>query len=77
MEFVADYDQDITYYPGKANLVADALRQKRENVAAGSRTDEPDEAGCFVRLNALNRTDGPWGLEAVNKANLLTQIREA
>ena len=71
MEFMADYDLDITYYPGKANLVADALSRKREDVAASSGTDEPDEAGRFVRLNALNGTDRPRGLEAVNKATCL------
>ena len=77
MEFVADYDLDITYYLGTANLVADALSQKREDVAAGTGMDEPDEAGQFVHLNALNGMDGPRGLEAVNKANLLTRIQAA
>ena len=77
MEFVANYDLDITYYPGKANLVSDALSRKREDVAAGSKTDEQDEAGRFVRLNALNGTDGPRGLEAVNRADLLPRIRAA
>ena len=77
MEFVANYDLDITYYPGKANLVSDALSRKREDVAAGSGTDEQDEAGRFVRLNALNGMDGPRGLEAVNRADLLPRIRAA
>ena len=77
MEFVANYNLDITYYPGKANLVADALSRKREDVMVGSGTDEPDEVERFVRLNALNRTDRPRGLEAANRANLLTQIRAA
>ena len=76
MDFVADY-LDITYYPGKAKLVANALSQKREEVAAGGGMDEPDEAGHFVCLNDLNGTDGPRGLGAVNKADLLTRIRAA
>ncbi|WZY93867.1 hypothetical protein YC2023_066196 [Brassica napus] len=66
MEFVDDYDLDITYYPGKAKLVANALSRKREEVAAGGGRDEPDEAGHFIRLNDLNETDGPRGLEAMN-----------
>ncbi|GJZ73275.1 putative reverse transcriptase domain-containing protein [Tanacetum coccineum] len=28
LEFLSDYDYDIRYYPGKANVVADALRHK-------------------------------------------------
>ena len=77
MEFVADYGLDITYYPGKANLVADALSRKREDVMVDSGTNEPDEVGRFVRLNALNGTDGTRGLKAVDKADLLARIRAA
>ena len=77
MEFLADYYLDITYYPGKANLVADALSWKREDVALGSGTDEPDEVKHFVHLNSLNGTDGPRGLEALHRADLLTRIRAA
>ena len=33
MEFVADYDLDITYYPSKANLVGDALSRKSEKTS--------------------------------------------
>jgi hypothetical protein len=28
LELIKDYDLEIHYYPGKANLVADALSQK-------------------------------------------------
>lgn len=28
MEFLKDYDFELSYHPGKANVVADALRRK-------------------------------------------------
>ncbi|GKC04841.1 putative reverse transcriptase domain-containing protein [Tanacetum coccineum] len=31
LEFLSDYDCKIRYHPGKANVVADALRQKERN----------------------------------------------
>ena len=32
MEFLASYDFDISYTPGKGNVVADALSRKREEL---------------------------------------------
>jgi len=35
MELVADYDLEIAYHPGKANVVGDALTRKRVGAAPG------------------------------------------
>ncbi|WZY70984.1 hypothetical protein YC2023_003224 [Brassica napus] len=77
MEFVADYDLDITYYPGKANLVADALSRKRADVSAEREADDLDGMVRALRLNVLTTTTEALGLEAVNQADLLTRIRLA
>ena len=34
MEFLEDYDFTLHYHPGKANVVADALRRKSQGVLA-------------------------------------------
>jgi hypothetical protein len=34
MEFLEDYDFTLQYHPGKANVVADALRRKTHGLAA-------------------------------------------
>jgi hypothetical protein len=48
---IIDYDLEIHYHPGKANLVADSLSQK-EHVHAAIVTELPDElAEDFKNLN--------------------------
>ena len=77
MEFVADYDLDITYHPEKGNLVADALSRRRADVSAKREADDLDGTVRALRLNATTKEFKPLGLEAVNQANLLTRIRLA
>jgi hypothetical protein len=51
LELIKDYDLEIHYNPGKANLVADALSQK-EHVHAAIVAQLPDEIfEDFWRLN--------------------------
>ncbi|KAF8048944.1 hypothetical protein N665_2347s0001 [Sinapis alba] len=77
MEFVADYDLDIAYHPGKANLVADSLSRRRAEVSDERETGEQEEMVQSLHLNTLAGQDEPLGLEAVDPADLLTRIRQA
>ena len=71
MEFVADYDLDIAYHPGKANLVADALSRRRAEVSAEREAGELEEMVRSLHLNTLVGQDEPLELEAVDQADLL------
>ncbi|KAF8086993.1 hypothetical protein N665_0605s0001 [Sinapis alba] len=77
MEFVADYDLEIAYHPGKANLVADALSRRMAEVSAEKEADVLEGMVLSLHLNTLVSEDEPLGLEAVNQADLLTRIRQA
>jgi hypothetical protein len=51
LEHIKDYDLEIHYHPGKANLVVNALSRK-EHVHAAIVTQLPDElAEYFEKLN--------------------------
>ncbi|KAF8048191.1 hypothetical protein N665_2623s0001 [Sinapis alba] len=77
MEFVADYDLEIAYHSGKANLVADALSRRRAEVSAEKEANVLESMVRSLHLNTLVSKDEPLGLEAVNHADLLTRIRQA
>jgi len=34
MEYLKDYDFELLYHPGKANVVADALSKKRVHISS-------------------------------------------
>jgi len=75
MELAADYDMEIAYHPGKANLVADALSRKRVGVAPGQSVEALVSKIGALRLCVVARK--PLGLEAVDRANLLSRVRLA
>ena len=75
MELVADYDLEIAYHPGKANLVADALSRKRVALARKHEVESLVSEISTLRLCVVSQE--PLGLEAANQADLLSRVRLA
>ncbi|KAF8105831.1 hypothetical protein N665_0154s0001 [Sinapis alba] len=73
MEFVADYDLEIAYHPGKANLVADALIRRRAKVSAEREAEVLEGMVRTLHLNTLANEDESLGLEPVNQ-DLLSSL---
>ncbi|WVZ53404.1 hypothetical protein U9M48_004350 [Paspalum notatum var. saurae] len=65
LELIKDYDLEIHYHPGKANVVADALSRKSQISLLRAR-ELPDELAIeFDRLSLgfLNKTEGTVSME--------------
>ena len=77
MEFVADYDLDIAYHPGKANLVTDALSRRRAEVSAEREADEPEGWFCLCISTPWMEKMSHWGLDAVDQTDFFTRIQHA
>ncbi|WVZ57930.1 hypothetical protein U9M48_008258 [Paspalum notatum var. saurae] len=76
LELIKDYDLEIHYHPGKANVVADALSRKSQISLLWAR-ELPDELAIeFDRLSLgfLNRTEGTVSMEF--EATLEQEIRK-
>jgi hypothetical protein len=60
LELIKDYELEIHYHPGKANVVADALSRKSQVNMLAAHLMPYEQAKEFDRLNLrfLNNTEG-------------------
>ena len=78
MEYLEDYDFTLHYYPGKANVVADALSQKSRGVLASvaSREWQMLETVGQIRLQYSEQAQGTLG-NLVAMPSLLGRVIES
>ncbi|GJZ53178.1 putative nucleotidyltransferase, ribonuclease H [Tanacetum coccineum] len=75
LELLKDYDTNIQYHPGKANVVADALSRKSGMIACFDSRILHDLERLDVEL-CVRGSGGYWASMRI-KSNLMLQIKEA
>ncbi len=55
LELIKDYDLEVHYHPGKANVVADALSRKARVGSSGSRTEDMEALFVWTEMRCLHR----------------------
>ncbi|WVZ24644.1 hypothetical protein V8G54_003188 [Vigna mungo] len=77
MEFLKDYDFELQYHPGKANVVADALSRKTVHIAA-MMVQEMKLVESFrdLRLHCELEPTGIWCCYMRLSSNIIDRIRE-
>ena len=79
MEFIEDYDFELHYHPGKANVVADALSRKPVGVIASIAIREWEMLGALGEFDLLfgEPVETAALFSVVARPTLVTRVLEA